>query len=146
MEFTANQERIITFFKLSLFIIAIPLSFKLSFWITDSFIFPYNKIMQVAFGFMIVIPIYAVTFFPIMLGFISVIGFSLNALVEKISFLEKAVSYIEPHNQRVTIMFWILILLCPYAFYYLLNQIPFFANINISNLKEPTMQFRNFFA
>jgi len=145
MEFTANQERIITFFKFSLFLIVIPLSFKLSFWITDSFIFPY-KIMQVPFGCLIVIPVYAVTFFPIMLGFIGIIGFSLNALIEKVSFFEKAVSYIEPYNKRITIIFWILILLFPYVFWYLLNQTPFFANIDIYNLKEPNMQFRNIFA
>jgi len=140
MEFTDNQKRIITFFKLSLFIIAIPLSFKLSFWITDSFIFPYNKTMQVPFGFLIVIPVYAVTFFPIMLGFISVIGFSLNTLIEKISFFEKAVKYIKPHDKRVSIIFWILILLLPYVFWSFLNQTPFFVNIDISGLKEPTMQ------
>ena len=145
MEFTTNQERIITFFKFSLFFIAIPLSFKISFWITDSFIFPY-KIMQEPFGCLILIPVYAFTFFPIMLGFISVIYFGLNALIEKVSFFEKAVCYIEPYNKRETIMFWILILLLPYVFYYLLNQIPFFANIDIYNLKKPNMQFRNIFA
>ena len=130
MKSTSNQQSIIYLFHVSLFITLIPLSIKLSFWITNSFILSYNETISVPFGVFVLFPIYAITFVPLTAVLLSLIYISLDFLIKKSSFFERLTKYIEPYNNSTKIIFWTFVSLLPYILLLIIYTHTYIYNLN----------------